>query len=311
MFGNRSKLKKIKSIDDVYGVYNDLTHKVAELDISGLSNSELLRLLTQRLINVNRYMELLGSDVIAEDITRPFNYGLITLDEYKHFMSNIELSFNDERAMNQNLFIHNEVNYDEYVQTEMRIDRDEGLANIQKRSGSTIGMGYSDDIMEPYAESNVEYQYEKIKLLHSFRMGRIDSYEYDVKLADLNDEPYVAVIFSPVDHDDTSKLSVDARFNDKFISNLHTREEYTPKYDENDEIIGDELVEQWFHTAVIVMAANMLKETDLDIFRSVSEDNPGISLIEKLEFDDSSLEDLSDVERSQIKNIEEHGRIYY
>lgn len=122
----------------------------------------------------------------------------------------------------------------------------------------------------------------------NLRYNKIDFIDYEIENSNINEEPYVKVFFTPSE-ENTSELEIDIRYNEHFVEKLKEREGFNHNYDEDGELLVEDLIEQWFHTAIIVLAANMLKESDLDFFRSVSSDDPGAELIQRLEFDRDAI----------------------
>lgn len=281
MFGNKSKLRKIKSVHDVLDAYDELCVQLESFDHESYDYDTTKALLTAGLITI-------------QDFVKKYN----DVQEYSL-----------QRELNTLKFRHEMISYTEYQSNMIEIDRNEAIFNNKQKP---IGVDVNRDewSVDPYVQENIDYQYTKAKLDLSFRTGDVEFYDYQLKLADLNNEAYAKVVFEP-DYENNSKtLNVDARFNDIFIDDLHSRSEFTPNFNDDGSLNRDDLVEQWFSTAIIVMAANMLRETDLDIFRSVSNDNPGVPIIETLQFDDETLDQLGEIERQQLEEIEKHGRFY-
>lgn len=281
MFNNQKKIRKVKTVSDVLEAHSQLETFLRDYGYSNLQVTEL------------------------KECHRK---GLINDEDFIDYMGKYDLDFDERRMVNKIKYMNQCIAYAEYMTNVLKIDYDESMQSSQHKA---LGSGESGEwSIDPYVEENIKYRFNKALLELELRNGDIDFFDYEVRMAELNSDPYVAVLFKPEDSSDSSKLSIDARFNDSFVQELLKRDEYTPHYDENENLIKDDIVEQWFHTAIIVMAANMLKESDLDIFRSVSADNPAVPLIEKLEFDTDELENLSETERQQIQNIEKNGRLY-
>lgn len=279
---NKDKVRKIKTYDDVITAHTELmNHAHRVIDLSTLTLQEMNDLFDKRVVSVDEYIEWLSH----------------------------QGTFETRRKLNEVRFKNGLIEYDAFMKTDFEIDKDEAIdLNSRREIGSSLNRN-SDVTIDPYILSNIEYKFEKAMLDLEFRMGSIDNYEYELKMADLNNDPYAKVIFEP-DVTNSSQLTIDARFNDIFVQDLSERDGLTPKFDDDGGVDKDDLVEQWFHTAVIVLGANMLRETDLDTFRSLSADNPGVPIVEKLEFDSADLNDLNEIERKQIEEITEHGRIY-
>jgi hypothetical protein len=253
---NKDKVKhnKIKNIDDIFQASDELTAILERFDLTNTDLSTLKRL---------------------------YNHGLIDEIEFLSYVEKYE-DFESLREINDFKFKNSIISYHEYMLTDIEIDKDESLANGQQK---VIGSGLSKENaidIDPYVKTNIMCQYEKAIAKLNYRVGEIDHFDYELKIADINNDPYAKIVFVPDESGDSTKLSIDARFNDIFVEGLNKREEFTPKFDDEGRLEKDDLVEQWFHTAVIVLAANMLKESDLDIFRSVSSDNPGVPIIEKI-----------------------------
>lgn len=283
---SKNKVKRLKSESDIKQAYSELQQYVMlNFEFNDLTVEQLYDYHHKGFIDTNVIIPLLMKKVPADDYD-----GLRNLTEFK--------------------FRNEYIDYRQYMIDMIQLDRDESLhINQRKEIGSSL-KGNSTMTIDPYVKDNIEYQYSKAMLELNFRLGEMDTIDYELQLAELNNESYAKVFFEPVDGGNSSELSIDVKFNDYFVKELEHHDGIEPKKDEDGNIDKDDVVEQWFHTAIIVLAANMLKETDLDSFRSVSEDHAGIPIIEELEFDDEELNNLNDIERQQIENIQKNGRLY-
>lgn len=280
---NKAKIRKVKTVDDVMDAYGELAYKLPQL--------------------INEV------DIPFEQACTLCRMGLLGVYELIRRYSHLEHDFEIQRKLNELSFRHELIAYEDYVLRNIEIDKDEAIT-INKQKPIGINVNPDEWIVDPYVQSNIDYQYNKAKLELSFRMSKTNFYEYELQMADLNNDPYAKVVFEPDYENNTKTLNVNARFNEYFTDDLKKRDEFTPKFDDDGRLLKDDLVEQWFSTAIIVMAANMLKETDLDIFRSVTNDNPGVPIIEELQFDDGALDQFNEIEKEQLQELEKNGRIY-
>ena len=283
MIFNKSKLRKIETVDDMLDAYSELQNKSNQLiDKSTLTYDVALKLV---------------------------NAGLLDIRDFEYIVTTLPNDYDAQRKLNEIKFRNNTIDFKQYTKTNIEIDKIESIEN-SKQKPIGVNVDRKDWVVDPYIQSNIDYQYSKATLELEFRTGDLDFYDYEIQMADLNNEPYAKVLFEPDYENNTKTLNVNARFNEYFTNDLKQRDEFTPQFDDEGRLIKDDLVEQWFSTAIIVMAANMLKETDLDIFRSVTNDNPGVPIIEELQFDDETLDQFNEIEKQQLQEIEKNGRIY-
>lgn len=182
------------------------------------------------------------------------------------------------------------------------------LINLKLRLGAidletyekNIAKKVFDDYMEEIQRVNIndmdhlftasseaaEIKYRRALNEINLRFKQVDYIDYEIENSNITKTPYIKVFFSPK-KDNTTELEIEIKYNDYFVNILSQREDYEKKYDDEGNIDTTDLLEQWFHTSIIVLAANMLKETDIDFFRSIVSDHPGSELINQLEFDRS------------------------
>lgn len=283
MIFNKSKLRKIETVDDMLDAYSELQNKSNQLiDKSTLTYDVALKLVTA---------------------------GLLDIRDFEFVIETMPHDYDAQRKLNEIKFRNNTIDFKTYTKTNIEIDKIESIEN-SKQKPIGVNVDRKDWVVDPYIQSNIDYKYSKATLELEFRTGDLDFYDYEIQMADLNNEPYAKVLFEPDYENNTKTLNVNARFNEYFTNDLKQRDEFTPQFDDEGRLFKDDLVEQWFSTAIIVMAANMLKETDLDIFRSVTNDNPGVPIIEELQFDDETLDQFNEIEKQQLQEIEKNGRIY-
>lgn len=192
------------------------------------------------------------------------------------------------------LFMVGIYTYEEYEKSILKNNLRKSIESINK----------VDEFVEMYndTEERIHKNYERKVNELEFRLGKVDFIDYEIRDSDLKDEPYAKVFFVP-SKENTSQLEVDVRFNSLFLEKLAEREDFNSMRDSEGNIKEDLIIEEWFQTAIIVMAANMLKESDIDFFRSIASDNPGSELVQRLEFDrDGIPEDTREEVEEFIKN---------
>lgn len=286
MFFSKDKVKKLKTEEDVRQAYYELHRYAAEIiDFDSVSKQDLKTYFLNGYMDSNTYISKLMRCVDVSDYD-----GLRELSETK--------------------FKYGHIDYRQYMIDMIQIDYDEAIEkNTRKQIGSSL-QSNTDNTIDPYVKDNIDYQYNKAMLELQFRLGDMDNVDYELQLAELNNEAYAKVFFEPVDGGKSSELSIDVRFNDFFVDELTLHEGITATKDDDGNLDKDDIVEQWFHTAIIVLAANMLKENDLDSFRSVTEDHAGVSIIEELEFDDEAISQLDDEQKQRIEQLSQSARVY-
>ncbi len=269
----KRKPKPIKASDDIRDSMIDLTNRSLEFlatqDVD--DNSEQIRLI---------YIQYLFGEI----------------DEIQ-FGSRLR-KLATPSQLNNWLFISGIIEFEEYEKTRLSLRRDEHMQRAKE----------TDGFVERYANTQemVERDYQRSLNALDLRLGKLDFIDYEIADADLMNQPYAKVFFTP-SKENESQLNVDVRFNSKFIEILSKREGFQVLYDDEGNIEGDTLIEQWFHTAIIVMAGNMLKESDMDFFRSLTSEHPGAELVKRMEFDPDNLpEDIREELGDRFNN---HG--YY
>lgn len=272
MFGRR--IKKIKTSDDFVLTMGELFKNLREFVDSG---------------NADRYQVAMYAEMA-------FRANEITEAEFEEIL----LTVHDKDTVADFLYRHGVVSHFDYERRKVDAACEAAIQRIKTENIDPFLSG-----METVEENILRNANKKINELN-LRFGHVDFIDYEIEKANINEEPYVKVFFSPSE-EGSDQLEIDIRYNEYFIERLKEREGFRHSHDEEGNLIVEDLVEQWFHTAIIVLAANMLKESDLDFFRSVSSDDPGAELIQRLEFD---REAIPEEYREQMEEFMKHKGIY-
>lgn len=196
------------------------------------------------------------------------------------------------------LLIAGIIDYEKFETNRLKNIRDAGLERSAEIDGFVDMYAHSQEVIE----RNYQRKLNHLKM----RLGEVNYIDYEIEDATLSCQPYAKVFFTP-SRENEAQLNVDIRFNQLFIDALSERDGFEVRYDDDGNIVGDYLIEQWFQTAIIVMAGNMMKESDLDFFRSIASDHPGAELVQRLEFDSDELpEDIPPEDKEKLR----HSGIY-
>lgn len=252
------KVKKIKNSKDFDMTINQLEAELKKYVDSGMSN--------QRQIEKFADFCLLITESIG-------------VEEYEKILC---MAGYDDIYINDKLFRNGVISHYDYEKKNIALQTSKAINKIINEKADPYLNGLEN------IKDNISLNSRKKMNEVNLRFGNIDFIDYEIENANIREEPYVKVFFTPSE-DKTEELEIDIRYNDIFIDKLKEREGFRHLHDDDGNLVVEDLVEQWFHTAVIVLAANMLKETDLDFFRSISSDDPGSELIQKLEFDRESV----------------------
>lgn len=283
----KNKVKKLKTDDDIDSANKELYDKWVE--------------------HVNqKYLE---GDTFKERELNEIRFRFGRISHYDYELIKNKLSDDDEFEKEKKRldidFSHQKIGFREYQKQRIELDKEKTLQNINVEESNLSSVNLNKSITE-----NIESEYLRNMNELKFRFSEVDYIEYEIEKNNINKEPFVRVYLEPHDKlTNSSELVVDVRHNALFIEHLEKQEQYEKQYDdETGELDVGYLIEQWLHTNIIVLAANMLKETDLDFFRSVdSDDENSVSIIENVQFDTS---EMSEEDAQKAREMTDNRRFY-